>query len=107
MPKGTMTFLWGDEIISYKKISKENEKDLPIIKMGSLVWTWLGKITALTRGTFLIEKMPDPVAIWTRGKDKHTEWGGKLLSLEEYWSPIYLMIICSIFYETGEFAIGQ
>jgi hypothetical protein len=23
--------------------------------------------------------MPDPSAIWTRGKDKHTEWGGRAL----------------------------
>jgi len=27
-----------------------------------------------TGGTFLIEKMPDPSAIWTRDNDKHTEW---------------------------------
>ena len=23
--------------------------------------------------------MPDPSAIWTRGNDKHTEWGGSVL----------------------------
>ena len=34
-----------------------------------------------TGGTFLIEKMPDPSAIWTRGNDKHTEWGGRKLKL--------------------------
>ena len=27
----------------------------------------------------MIEKMPDPSAIWTRGKEKHTEWGGSVL----------------------------
>tara|TARA_B110000091_G_scaffold98139_1_gene106719 strand:- start:104 stop:277 length:174 start_codon:yes stop_codon:yes gene_type:complete len=29
--------------------------------------------TEKTGGTFLIEKMPDPSAIWTRGNHKHTE----------------------------------
>ena len=33
--------------------------------------------------TFLIEKMPDPSAIWTRGEDKHTEWGGSALTKEQ------------------------
>ncbi|HVK49473.1 MAG TPA: M28 family peptidase, partial [Pseudobacter sp.] len=32
-----------------------------------------------TGGTFLIEKMPDPSAVWTRGNDKHSEWGGSPL----------------------------
>jgi len=49
----------------------------------------VGENTAITGGTFLIEKMPDPSAIWTRGKDKHTEWGGKLLTLEDM-RPHYL-----------------
>lgn len=33
--------------------------------------------------------MPDPSAIWTRGKDKHTEWGGRTLTLEDM-QPHYL-----------------
>ena len=49
----------------------------------------VGENTAITGGSFLIEKMPDPSAIWTRGKDKHTEWGGKLLTLEDM-KPHYL-----------------
>ena len=29
-----------------------------------------------TGGPFLIEKMPDPSAVWSRPSDPHTEWGG-------------------------------
>ncbi|MEO8174316.1 MAG: M28 family peptidase, partial [Sediminibacterium sp.] len=39
----------------------------------------VGEDVSKTGGTFLIEKMPDPSAIWTRGNDKHTEWGGSVL----------------------------
>ena len=45
--------------------------------------------TEKTGGTFLIEKMPDPSAIWTRGNDKHTEWGGSKMKLEQM-KPHYL-----------------
>jgi aminopeptidase YwaD len=41
----------------------------------------VGENTDITGGTFLIEKMPDPSAVWTRGNDKHTEWGGRKMSL--------------------------
>jgi len=37
----------------------------------------VGEDTKQTGGTFLIEKMPDPSAVWTRGEDKHSEWGGR------------------------------
>jgi len=64
----------------------------------------VGENTNVTGGTFLIEKMPDPSAIWTRGADKHTEWGGEVLSLEDM-KPHYLNdFILSNFKEQGEFA---
>jgi hypothetical protein len=37
----------------------------------------VGENTARTGGTFLIEKMPDPSAVWVRGDDQHSEWGGR------------------------------
>ena len=40
----------------------------------------VGEDTEKTGGTFLIEKMPDPSAVWTRGDDHHTEWGGEPLT---------------------------
>ena len=64
----------------------------------------VGENTTVTGGTFLIEKMPDPSAIWTRGADKHTEWGGDVLALEDM-KPHYLNdFILSNFKEQGKFA---
>ena len=34
-----------------------------------------GEDTAKTGGTFLIEKGPDPTAVWARPSDPHSEWG--------------------------------
>jgi hypothetical protein len=34
-----------------------------------------GEDTSTTSGTFLIEKSPDPSAVWERPSDPHTEWG--------------------------------
>ncbi len=48
--------------------------------------------------------MPDPSAIWTRGKDQHTEWGGEVLSLEDM-KPHYLNdFIIDNFKNQGTFA---
>jgi hypothetical protein len=84
----TMTFLWGDEIISTRRYIQEDKKRATGIKWG-ISLDMVGENTALTGGSFLIEKMPDPSAIWTRGNDKHSEWGGEVLSLAEM-KPHYL-----------------
>ena len=34
-----------------------------------------GEDVTKTGGTFLIEKQPDPSAVWARPSDPHTEWG--------------------------------
>ncbi|MBC3875480.1 M28 family peptidase [Undibacterium flavidum] len=77
-PQRTITFLWGDEIRSTDRYIRENPKRAEGIKWG-LSLDMVGEDTAKTGGSFLIEKMPDPSAIWTRGNDKHTEWGGSVL----------------------------
>ena len=56
-----------------------------------------GEDTKKTGGTFLIEKMPDPSAIWTRGDDHHTEWGGSPLTkarLVPHYFNDYLLARC-------------
>ena len=99
----SMTFLWGDEIISTRRYIEEDPKRANGIKWG-ISLDMVGENTDVTGGTFLIEKMPDPSAIWTRGADKHTEWGGKVLSLEDM-KPHYLNdFIISNFKEQGAFA---
>ncbi|RIA11048.1 Zn-dependent M28 family amino/carboxypeptidase [Flavobacteriaceae bacterium MAR_2010_72] len=84
----TLTFLWGDEIVSTGRYVKEDSIRAKSIKWG-ISLDMVGENTEITGATFLIEKMPDPSAIWTRGKDQHTEWGGKVLTLADM-QPHYL-----------------
>ena len=94
-PSRTLTFLWGDEIISTGRYIKEDNTRAKDIKWG-ISLDMVGENTAITGGTFLIEKMPDPSAIWTRGNDKHSEWGGYVLRLDQM-KPHYL----------NDFVIGE
>jgi hypothetical protein len=87
-PKRTLTFLWGDEIVSTRRYVQEDSIRAKDIKWG-ISLDMVGEDTEKTGGTFLIEKMPDPSAIWTRGKDKHTEWGGSKMRLDQM-KPHYL-----------------
>ncbi|MBB6325042.1 hypothetical protein FHS59_000657 [Algoriphagus iocasae] len=101
--KRTLTFLWGDEIISTRRYIEEEEKREPEINWG-ISLDMVGENTDVTGGTFLIEKMPDPSAIWTRGNDKHSEWGGRPLTVEDM-KPHYLNdIILTNFEAQGEYA---
>ncbi|WP_299666085.1 M28 family peptidase [uncultured Polaribacter sp.] len=84
----TLTFLWGDEIISTRRYVQEDSLRAKEIKWG-ISLDMVGEDTEKTGGTFLIEKMPDPSAIWTRGNDKHTEWGGSKITLDQM-KPHYL-----------------
>jgi len=99
----TLTFLWGDEIISTRRYIEEKEKRKAEINWG-ISLDMVGENTDVTGGTFLIEKMPDPSAIWTRGQDKHTEWGGRPLNAEDM-KPHYLNdFILSVFQNQGTYA---
>jgi hypothetical protein len=86
-PQRTITFLWGDEIVSTDRYIKDDAKRAEGIKWG-LSLDMVGEDVSKTGGSFLIEKMPDPSAIWTRGKEKHTEWGGSVLK-ESQMFPHY------------------
>ncbi len=78
MPARTISFLWGDEISSTRRYIVEDTVRARGIKWGMSL-DMVGEDTKKTGGTFLIEKMPDPSAVWTRGEEKHTEWGGSPL----------------------------
>lgn len=96
----TLTFLWGDEIISTRRYIQEKERRSTAINWG-ISLDMVGENTALTGGSFLIEKMPDPSAIWTRGKDKHSEWGGQVLTIDDM-RPHYLNdFIIDVFKQQG------
>ncbi len=81
-PRRTITFLWGLEIRSTDRYVTQDTARAAGIKWG-LSLDMVGEDTKKTGGTFLIEKMPDPSAIWTRGDDKHTEWGGSAMTREQ------------------------
>jgi aminopeptidase YwaD len=73
-PARTLTFLWLDEIRGSERwITDHPEAASRVVAMMSLDMT--GQDTAKTGGTFLIEKAPDPSALWERPSDPHSEWG--------------------------------
>jgi aminopeptidase YwaD len=73
-PRRTVTMLWLDEIRGSEQWIKEDAGRLNgVAAMMSLDMT--GQDTTKTGGTFLIEKMPDPSAIYDRPSDPHSEWG--------------------------------
>lgn len=87
LPQRTITFLWGDEIVSTRRFITDDAERAKGIKWG-LSLDMVGEDVSKTGGYFLIEKMPDPSAIWTRGEEKHTEWGGDVLK-ESQMFPHY------------------
>jgi len=87
-PARTMTFYWGNEISGIHRYLSENKKRTAGILWG-ISLDMVGEDTEKTGGTFLIEKMPDPSAIWLRGEDKHTEWGAAQVNNDDLF-PHYL-----------------
>ena len=81
-PQRTITMLWGLEIRSTERYITQDSVRARGIRWG-LSLDMVGEDTRKTGGTFLIEKMPDPSAIWTRGEDRHTEWGGSPITKAE------------------------
>lgn len=73
-PARTITMIWGDEITAPARYLREDAARAAGVRWG-LSLDMVGEDTSRTGGTFLIEKMPDPSAIWTRGDEEHTEWG--------------------------------
>jgi hypothetical protein len=80
-PGRTLTFLWLDEIRGSRQwLGQDHARAKNVQYMFSLDMT--GEDTAKTGGTFLIEKQPDPTAVWVRPSDPHTEWGASKVSAE-------------------------
>ncbi|MFO8173822.1 MAG: M28 family peptidase [Gemmatimonadota bacterium] len=75
VPARTISMIWGDEITSTRRYVEDDP-----VRAEGILWgvslDMVGQDTEKTGGTFLIEKMPDPSTIWTRGEEEHTEWWG-------------------------------
>ncbi len=100
-PERTITYLFGDEIVSTNRYITEDEERAKTIKWGMSL-DMVGQNTDITGGSFLIEKMPDPGAIWTRGDEKHSEWGGRPLTKEEMTPHYFNDFILNRFQEQGK-----
>ncbi len=87
-PARTITFLWLDEIRGSEHwITQDPARAGRVAAMMSLDMT--GQDTSKTGGTFLIEKMPDPSAIYPRPSDPHSEWGAG--EVERSWVRGHLL----------------
>ena len=102
-PKRSLTFLWGDEIVSTRRYITEDTTRAKGILWGMSL-DMVGEDTQKTGGSFLIEKMPDPSAIWTRGTDKHTEWGAGDVSEKDLFPHYFNDFIFDICKAQGKYA---
>ncbi|MCZ4245402.1 M28 family peptidase [Pedobacter punctiformis] len=102
-PQRSLTFLWGDEIVSTRRYITEDT-----VRAKGILWgmslDMVGEDTKKTGGSFLIEKMPDPSAIWTRGTDKHTEWGAGDVKEKDLFPHYFNDFIFDICKTQGKFA---
>jgi aminopeptidase YwaD len=95
-PKRTITMLFGLEITQTRNFLADDSVRTRGVRWG-LSLDMTGEDTKKTGGTFLIEKMPDPSAIWTRGDDHHTEWGGSPVTKDQlvpHYYNDYLLARC-------------
>jgi aminopeptidase YwaD len=102
-PQRTLTFLWGNEIVAPQRYIKEDAERAKGIVWGMSL-DMVGEDTQKTGGSFLIEKMPDPSAIWTRGTDKHSEWGAGEVREKDLFPHYYNDFIMKVCNEQGKHA---
>ena len=102
-PQRTLTFLWGDEIVSTGRYITEDKERAKGILWGMSL-DMVGEDTQKTGGSFLLEKMPDPSAIWTRGTDKHSEWGAGTVQEKDLFPHYFNDFIFDICKAQGKFA---
>ncbi len=73
-PARTITFLWLNEISGSRAWIARHPDRMPGVRyMFSMDMT--GEDIAKTGGSFLVERWPDPGAVWARPWDPHSEWG--------------------------------
>jgi aminopeptidase YwaD len=95
-PKRTITMLYGLEIAQTRNFLADDSVRTRGVRWG-LSLDMTGEDIAKTGGTFLIEKMPDPSAIWTRGDEHHSEWGGRAITKDQlvpHYYNDYLLARC-------------
>ena len=93
VPRRTVTMIFGNEISQTQNFLADDTVRTRGVRWGMSL-DMVGEDTRKTGGTFLIEKMPDPSAVWTRGDDEHTEWGGSPMTVAQikphYYNDVVL-----------------
>lgn len=73
-PDRTITFIWLNEISGSRAWLLRHADKVPGVKyMFSMDMT--GQDVKKTGGSFLVERWPDPGAVWSRAWDPNSEWG--------------------------------
>lgn len=73
-PARTITFIWLNEISGSRAWLRRHADKVPGVKyMFSMDMT--GQDVTKTGGSFLVERWPDPGAVWSRAWDPNSEWG--------------------------------
>jgi len=81
-PARTLRMMWLEEITAVLRWQKSAPGEFAQVK-AAFALDMVGEDVSKTGGSFLIEKNPDPSALWTRPPDAHTEWGKGNVSLEQ------------------------
>jgi hypothetical protein len=73
-PERTITLIWLEEISGSRAwLAQHQDEAAGVRYMFSMDMT--GERVSRTGGSFLIERWPDPGAVWERPWDPHSEWG--------------------------------
>jgi aminopeptidase YwaD len=81
VPGRTLTFIWADEIAGSRNWLRQHADQAKAVQY-MLAMDMTGEDTSKTGGTFLIERQPDPSAVWVRPSDPHTGWGASAVKPE-------------------------
>ena len=103
-PSRTLTLMWDDEIRgSDAWVKADAARVKKVLAMMSMDMT--GEDTSKTGGTFLIEKGPDPSAVWARPSDPHSEWGAsqveRALVRGTFLNDLHLAVVLRRARDTG------
>ena len=80
-PERTLTFMWADEVAGSRHwLTSHPDQARGVQYMFAMDMT--GEDVTKTGGSFLIEKQPDPSAVWQRPSDPHTAWGKSNVSAD-------------------------
>ncbi len=81
-PARTLRMMWLEEVTAVLRWQKSAPREFEQVKV-AFALDMVGEDVSKTGGSFLIEKFPDPSAVWTRPPDAHTEWGKGNVALEQ------------------------